>query len=168
MLHQGNNYLTDCRTPVDLASLILTIKHYLQFKSPREIFIPYFMADLAQKGLTFILRFIKKIGIKADLPPELIFLDNFYKSQTLSVSRLEASSFVDPIPEETVYTRSPELVNYYLPRWNHENLITTHGEDLDSKESVIKDFQHDPMKLLKAVHSNNIAPFQELVGKTDK
>lgn len=151
------------KNPVDLANLILTIKSYLELKSPREIYIPYFIANTGRKGLIFLLRFLRKFGLKADLPPELMFLDNFYKSQALSTARLEASSFIDPMPEETLFSRLPKLVIYYLTRWSHENLITTYDETLDFNESVREDFQRDPVKLLNSVHAGSISPFEELI-----
>ncbi len=151
------------RNPVDLASLILTIKSYLQLKTPREIYVPYIMASFGKKGIVFLLRFLRKFGLKADLPAELMFLDNFYKSQSLSAARLEASSFVDPMPEETIFTRLPGLVIYYLTRWSHQNLITTYDETFDFKGSVEDDFVHNPMKLLESVHAKSIGPFPEMM-----
>jgi len=151
------------KNPVDLANLILTIKAYLQLSSPREFYIPYLMANTGKKVLIFLLRFLRKFGLKAELPPELMFLDNFYKSQALSTARLEATSFVDPMPEETVFTQLPELVTYYLTRWSHQNLITRYDESLQFKESVAEDFRHNPMDLLKSIHTKSIAPFSELM-----
>lgn len=150
------------RNPVDLASLILTLKTYLQLNSPKEIYVPYIIANSGKKILFFLLRFLRKFGLKADLPPELMFLDNFYKSQALSTERLEASSFVDPAPEETIYTQLPDLVTYYLTRWSHQNLITSYDESLQFKESVAESFNHNPVELLKSVHAKSIGPFQEM------
>jgi len=151
------------KNPVDLANLILTIKSYLELKSPREIYIPYLTANIGRKGLMILLRFLRKFGLKADLPPELMFLNSFYKSQALSAKRLESSSFIDPMPEETLFTRLPNLVIYYLTRWSHENLITTYDESLDFEKSVREDFQHNPVKLLDSVHAKSISPFPELM-----
>jgi len=159
----GSTYHFVDKNPVDLANLILTIKSYLQLKSPKEIYIPYIMANFGKKGLVLILRFLRKFGLKADLPPELMFLDSFYKSQALSALRMETSSFVDPMPEETIFSRLPDLVVYYLTRWSHQNLITTYDESLDFRESIIDDFKNNPVKLLESVHSKSIAPFPELM-----
>ncbi len=147
----------------NLATLILTIKAYLQLRSPRELYIPYLIANTGKKGLVFLLRFLRKFGLKADLPPELMFLDNFYKSQALSTTRLKASSFVDPAPEETIFTQLPDLITYYLTRWSHQNLITSYDKSLQFKESVAEDFDHNPVELLKSIHSKSIAPFPELI-----
>ena len=46
------------------------------------------MANLGRKGLDNLLRILRRIGLKATLPPELMFLDSFYKPQTLSAERL--------------------------------------------------------------------------------
>ncbi|MBW1635955.1 MAG: NAD-dependent epimerase/dehydratase family protein [Deltaproteobacteria bacterium] len=159
------------RNPVDLANLILTIKSYLQLSSPREIYVPYLIANMGKKGLIFLLRFLRKFGLKADLPPELMFLNSFYKSQTLSAKRLQESSFIDPMPEETIFTRLPDLIAYYLTRWSHQNLITTYNESLDFDGSVRDDFKHNPAKLLKSVHKRSVAPFPEMISvknDTDK
>jgi len=156
------------KNPVDLATLILTIKSYLQLNSPRELYVPYMMANTGKKVLVFLLRFLRKFGLKADLPPELMFLDSFYKSQTLSPARLQASSFIDPMPEETIFTRLPDLIAYYLTRWSHQNLITTYNESLEFTGSVIDDFKNNPTKLLETVHMRSIAPFPEMVSPADE
>jgi nucleoside-diphosphate-sugar epimerase len=156
------------KNPVDLTTLILTIKSYLQLNSPRELYVPYMMANMGKKVLVFLLRFLRKFGLKADLPPELMFLDSFYKSQTLSAARLQTSSFIDPMPEETIFTRLPDLVVYYLTRWSHQNLITTYNESLEFAGSVIDDFKNNPKKLLETVHMKSIAPFPEMVSPADE
>lgn len=68
--------------------------------------------------------FLNWFGIAARLPPEYMFLKDFYLSQVLSDEKLAQSSFVDPAPEENIYTRLPSLVVYYLTRWEYLNLIT--------------------------------------------
>ncbi|BCL63257.1 hypothetical protein DGMP_39500 [Desulfomarina profundi] len=151
------------KNPVDLANLILTIKSYLQLSTPKEIYVPYLMANSGKKALIILLRFLRKFGLKADLPPELMFLNSFYKSQVLSSARLEASSFIDPMPEETIYTRLPELIIYYLTRWSHQNLITTYDECMDLEKPEIDAFLHNPRELLDSVHSKGIGPFSEMM-----
>jgi hypothetical protein len=151
------------KNPVDLATLILTIKSYLQLSTPKEIYVPYVMANSGKKGLIILLRFLRKFGLKADLPPELMFLNSFYKSQVLSSARLENSSFVDPMPEETIFTRLPELIIYYLTRWSHQNLITTYDECMELEKPEIEEFLHNPEKLLDSVHKAGIGPFSEML-----
>jgi len=151
------------KNPVDLANLILTIKSYLTLNSPREVYIPYLMANTGRRGLMLLLRFLRKFGLKAELPPELMFLDNFYKSQALSTARLEASSFVDPAPDESIFTLLPDLVTYYLTRWSHQNLITSYDDSLQFNGSIAEDFRRNPVELLKSIHSKSIAPFPEMI-----
>lgn len=162
----GRTYNFVDKNPVDLAALILTIKSYLQLSQPKEIYIPYWLANSGRKCLDTLLRVLRRVGLKATLPPELMFLDNFYKPQTLSTRRLDESSFVDPMPDETIFTRLPELVVYYLTRWSDENLITTFREDLD-RETVNDTFAHNPEVLLDSVHARGIGPFDDLTRKVD-
>jgi hypothetical protein len=108
-----------------------------------------------------MLRLLRKIGLKATLPPELMFLGAFYRTQTLSCELLSESSFVDPMPEETVYTRLPEMIYYYLTRWSHQNLITTFDEELELDISIQNDFKLNPQKLLESIHLEATAPFIE-------
>jgi GlcNAc-P-P-Und epimerase len=163
----GKTYNFVDRNPVDLANLILTIKAYLQLNQPKEIYVPFWMASSGKKCLDTLLRVLRRIGLKATMPPELMFLDNFYKPQTLSPKKLQESSFVDPMPEETIFTRLPELVVYYLTRWSHENLISTFRESFDKEKSLNHTFSHNPEYLVDAVHSQGIGPFPDLQKKVD-
>jgi dTDP-4-dehydrorhamnose reductase len=150
------------KNPVDLATLILTIKSYLHLNQPKEIFAPYWMANLGKKVLDILLRIFRRVGLKAALPPELMFLDSFYKPQTLSSERLQKSSFIDPLPEETIFTRLPELVVYYLTRWSHENLISTCNENMVTDKSVEYNFIHNPQALIDESHARGIGPFSNM------
>ncbi len=154
--------------PVELGDLILTIKSYLNLSSPKEIRIPYSFASTGVKGLAVLLRVLRKFGLKATLPPELMFLDSFYKTQTLSARRLLTSSFDDPFPDETVFTRLPELVVYYLTRWSHQNLIATFDEKLTGSLCIDKDFQKHPTELLKAIHGEGTSPYEDLILPSEK
>lgn len=160
--YKGKTYNFVDKNPVDLATLILTIKSYLQLSQPKELYVPYWMANCGRISLDFLLRILRRVGLKATLPPELMFLDSFYKPQTLSTDRLNLSSFVDPLPEETIFTQLPELVVYYLTRWSHENLISTYKETLDMKKSVEKTFSTNPQKLVDAIHAQGIQPFDDM------
>ncbi len=151
------------KNPVDLATLILTIKSYLQLNQPKEIYVPYWMANIGRKGLTTLLRIFRRIGLKANLPPELMFLESFYRPQTLSSERLNTSSFVDPIPDESIFTRLPELVVYYLTRWSHENLISTYNKNLGIDKPVELNFMENPQKLLDDTHTAGIGPFSDML-----
>ena len=157
---RGRTYHFVDQEPVELSRLILTIKSQLNLKSPKEIYVPYAVARTGKKSVRIILRLLTKIGLKATLPPELIFLRSFYQTQTLSGKRLEQSSFVDPMPDETIYTRLPEMINYYLTRWSHQNLITTFDDKLPEFDSSIEsDFKNNPQALLDSIHKDATTPF---------
>lgn len=158
----GKTYHFVDKNPVDLATLILTIKSYLHLNQPKEIYVPFWLANMGKKGLEILLRILRRIGLKGNLPPELMFLDSFYKSQTLSSKRLEESSFIDPIPEESIFTRLPDLVAYYLTRWNHENLISTYKETLKIQQEVEQTFLKDPQALIDSTHSKGLGPYSDM------
>ena len=154
------------RNPVDLATLILTIKSYLQSNYPKEIYIPYSVANGGRKGILWLLKILRKFGLKSELPPELIFLSQFYITQTLNSERLKQSSFKDPFPEETIFSRLPEMIAYYLTRWSHQNLISTYPDEAKIDYSFIKTFRHNPEKLLETIHQGEIVEFTgETQGK---
>ncbi len=150
------------KNPVELANLILTIRSYLELNSPKEIYIPYSMAMFGKKVLEILLKAMSRIGIHGGLPAELMFLESFYKTQTLSAEKLLRSSFIDPAPEETVFTKLPELVIYYLTRWTHENLISTFNETILHPNAMANDFEQSPAALLDIVHEDSTTPFTEL------
>lgn len=159
----GETYHFVDKHPVELADLILTIRSYLELKSPREIYIPYPMATFGKKILEALLKGMSRIGIHGGLPPELMFLESFYKTQSLSNEKLEKSSFVDPMPTETIYTKLPELVVYYLSRWTHENMISTFNEEVLGPDTMSHDFELSPKDLLESVHQDSTTPFIDLV-----
>ncbi len=160
---RGNTYHFVDKEPVDLATLILTIKSYLNLSLPKEVYVPYWLADGGRKVMEVVLKGLRRFGLKATLPPELMFLDSFYKPQTLSTEKLAATSFVDPMPEETIFTRLPELVVYYLNRWSNENLITTYGGAFAQDRAETRLFASNPEFLIDSVHKRGIGPFPELV-----
>ena len=156
----GKTYHFVDREPVELSRLILTIKSHLKLKNPKEIYVPYAVARTGKKSVRVILRLLTKIGLRATLPPELIFLRSFYQTQTLSGRRLEESSFVDPMPDETIFTRLPEMINYYLTRWSSQNLIATAAEKLLEFDTTIEsDFKYNPEALLDSIHKDATTPF---------
>lgn len=123
--------------PVSLSQLILTIKSYLELRIPKEVYLPYPMARFGKNCVGRLVKLLTRIGIEARMPAELQFLKNFYQTQTLSAQKLLASSFVDPYPEATVFTELPALIQYYLTRWEHLNLITPFaGEFFDPKKRI--------------------------------
>ncbi len=158
----GKTYHFVDRDPVELSKLILSIKSYLELKSPKEIYIPYSFASSGIKILSVILKGLRKLGLKAELPPELMFLKDFYRTQTLATLRLQESSFIDPRPNETIFTSIPDLIIYYLTRWSHQNLITTYNENITKNLNIDEDFKNRPQELLDSIHGNQTHPFKDL------
>ncbi len=158
----GETYHFVDKHPVELADLILTIRSYLELKSPREIYVPYPVAIIGKKILEVLLKGLSRIGINGGLPAELMFLESFYKTQTLSAEKLYNSSFIDPNPTETIYTKLPELVVYYLSRWTHENMISTFNEEVLGPDTMSHDFDLTPADLLKSVHMDSTKPFNDI------
>ncbi len=151
--------------PIDLSELILTIKSYLQLRLPREIYVPY---SIARMGRTILGWFIKKlnvISIEARIPAELMFLENFYLTQTLATDKLAGSSYGLPEPGKTVFTELPAMIEYYLGRWEHLNLISSFDESYCQPALLSNSFSTAPEKLLQAVNDNQLpelADFSEL------
>ncbi len=151
------------KDPVDMADLILSIRSYLELNRPRELYVPYPVIKSGKYFLQWLASILNWFGISVRLPPELIFLENFYKSQTLSNQKLRQSSFVDPFPDETIYTALPKLVVYYLERWGHLNLITTFNEEFLGTFEFEDEFVNHPREILTSIHSDSISPFPEMV-----
>ncbi|MGR0479932.1 MAG: NAD-dependent epimerase/dehydratase family protein [Candidatus Electronema sp. V4] len=162
----GQTYHFADPEPVALDDLILTIRAYLEVKLPREIYVPYPVVLAGKFFLERIASVLNGFGITARLPPEYMFLKNVYLSQTLSVEKLRRSSFVDPSPEEDIYTRLPRLVIYYLTRWAHLNLITRFRDQFIGNE-LANDFLRHPDALLGSVHADSTAPWPALL-QTDE
>ncbi len=158
----GETYHFVDKDPVELADLILTIRSYLELKRPLEIYVPYSIAIFGKKILESILNVLSSIGIHGGLPAELMFLESFYKTQTLSAKKLEESSFVDPKPKENIYSKLPELVVYYLTRWTHENMISTFDEEVLGPDTMSHDFNLSPAELLESVHQDSTSPYNEV------
>ncbi|VAW38732.1 hypothetical protein MNBD_DELTA04-115 [hydrothermal vent metagenome] len=158
----GETYHFVDKEPVELADLILTIRSYLEQKRPRELYVPYSVIRSGKFFLQWLAGVLNWFGISVRLPPELMFLENFYKSQTLSCEKLHKSSFIDPFPEETVYTTLPRLVVYYLTRWGHLNLITTFNDEFIGDFELEEDFVNSPGELLNSIHAHSVSPFPEL------
>lgn len=141
--------------PVDLSHLILTIKALLDLNTPRKVYLPLPIARTGKNMISWFIGKLNRIGIEARMPGELMFLESFYKSQTLSTRKLQQSSFQDPQPETTIYSELPALIEYYLTRWEHLNLITTFNTEFYSPKNNLDDFKTDPGKLLAAIHKRS-------------
>ena len=162
--------------PVELAKLILTIKSSLKLKTPREIYVPY---RLAKSGINFmngVIKLFNRLGYKANVPAEMIFLENFYKTQTLSCDKLQKSSFKDPNPDATIFTELPSFIEYYTARWGHLNILSSFSsKDFGSSSSVggeqplspeniaAEEFIHSPKQLLEATQKDGISPLEEIL-----
>lgn len=151
--------------PVSLADLILTIRNYLHLKSPKEIYIPYPIANFGAICMRKLIKLLIKIGIDARMPPELMFLKNFYDTQTLSSDKLATSSFVDLFPRETVYSELPDLIQYYLTRWEQQNLITPYDKEFFDPLKLAEEFHKTPEDLLASIHQGHIHPFSKFHKK---
>jgi nucleoside-diphosphate-sugar epimerase len=169
----GQHYHFVDPEPVELAKLILTIKAYMNLKTPREIYIPYPVAKAGNNFMNWVIKVFNRLGYRAHMPAEMIFLENFYKTQTLSCEKLKNSSFVDPNPRATVFTELPSLIEYYTARWEHLNLFSSFSrEDFNLVHATKKKatpteeraaiFMDSPAKLLDAIHTDGIAPLKEI------
>jgi len=152
----GETYHFVDKEPVELANLILTIKAYLKLKTPREIYISYPVANIGKKIIAALLKSFSKIGLKASLPAELMFLKSFYETQTLSSDKLRQSSFRDPAPDETLCSKLPTLLIYYLIRWSQQNLLSTFSEFTSHIDTIDEDFQNEPQALLDSIHQDSL------------
>ncbi len=145
--------------PVSLSQLILTIKSYLELKRPREIFLPYPLAKFGADSMIALTRLLRRIGIESKMPPELMFLQNFYLTQTLSAIKLRQSSFVDPDPRATVFTELPILIQYYLTRWENLNLIASYDKVFFDPGKRAEIFVNDPEQMLASLGDDVAHPF---------
>jgi len=170
----GQHYHFVDPEPVELAKLILTIKAYMNLKTPREIYIPYPVAKAGNNFMNWVIKVFNRLGYRAHMPAEMIFLENFYKTQTLSCEKLKNSSFIDPNPRATVFTELPSLIEYYTARWEHLNLFSSFSRQdfnlaharkkmLTRAEERAAIFMDSPAKLLDAIHNDGIAPLKEIL-----
>jgi len=170
----GQHYHFVDPEPVELSRVILTIKKYMNLKTPREIYVPYRVAKTGNDFMNWVIKVFNRIGYKAHMPAEMIFLENFYKTQTLSCEKLKRSSFVDPKPDATIFTELPSLIEYYLTRWEHLNLFSSFSskdfmghslseKKLGSAEQLAEEFMNAPAELLDTIHRKSIAPLKEIL-----
>ena len=157
----GQAYHFVDHNPVRLSQLILTIKSYLELSIPKEIYISYPVAKFGINCLKFMLKGLNRVGIEARLPAEMMFMENFYKTQTLSPNRLITSSYGNPDPEKTVFTELPSLIEYYITRWENMNLISSFNPDFYDPANQSDRFANDPENLLDAIQSAQIDPFAD-------
>lgn len=155
----GQTYHFVDSNPVLLSQLILTIKSYLSLSVPKEIYLPYHLAKFGKACMRHILRVMTRLGIEARMPAELMFLKNFYETQTLSSGKLRRSSFRDPYPEETVFTNLPDLIEYYITRWEQLNLISSFNKEFFDPQKRAEEFLNSPERLLQSFHAEQRGSF---------
>ena len=166
----GQAYHFVDHNPVKLNQLILTIKSYLDIGIPKEIYISYPLAKFGVQCLKYVLMGLNKIGIEARLPAEMMFMESFYKTQTLSADKLRKTSYGNPDPEHTVFTELPSLIEYYITRWEHLNLVSSYNACFFDPFRQAEQFCNDPQELLNAIHTeqlNPLADFEQL-RQTDR
>lgn len=161
----GQTYHFVDQDPVELSRVILCIKSALAITVPKEFYISYPLARFGTNCLKRILRGMNRIGIEASLPAEMMFMENFYATQTLSTKKLQGSSYGIPEPETTVFTELPEIINYYITRWQHLNLVSAYNICRIDPLKQTEGFSRSPEHLIEAIHSGAIDPladFEEL------
>jgi nucleoside-diphosphate-sugar epimerase len=156
------------RNPIDLSELILTIKSYLQLSLPKEIFVPYPLAKTGRAILSWLIKKLSFISIEARIPAELMFLENFYISQTLSTDKLANSSYGLPEPGKTVFTELPDMIEYYLTRWEHLNLISSFNEAYFHPQMLGNNFSVAPNKILQAAKENKLKELDDFAELREK
>ena len=157
----GESYNFADKEPVEMVALIKAIKTYLDVKGPREIYIPYPLAKTAQTFLRWLIRGLRRLGAEIRLPAEIQFMKSFYETQTLSMEKLERSSYRDEEPEVTVFTELTSIIYYYLIRWKHLNRITTFHEDSKGPSKPAGEFLDSPENLLETVKKYSHKPLQD-------
>jgi dTDP-4-dehydrorhamnose reductase len=155
----GQTYHFVDPNPVLLSQLILTIKSYLSLSVPKEIYLPYPLAKFGKSCMRHLLRMMTRLGIEARMPAELMFLKNFYEMQTLASGKLRRSSFRDPYPEETIFTNLPDLIEYYITRWEQLNLISSFNKEFFDPQKRAEEFLYSPERLLQSFHAEQHGSF---------
>lgn len=158
----GQAYNFADNDPVELVALIKAIKTYLDVKTPREIYIPYPVASFGKGVIKWLIRRLSRLGVEVRLPAELQFMKSFYETQTLSIEKLEKSSYRDPDPSVTVFTELTSIIYYYLIRWKHLNLITTFHEDVKKGTlNPASEFLEVPESLLEKINKYSHKPLDD-------
>jgi nucleoside-diphosphate-sugar epimerase len=157
----GQSYNFVDKEPVEMVELIKAIKTYLDVRTPREICVPYPLAKTGQTFLAWLIKKLRRFGVDIRLPAEIQFMKNFYETQTLSIEKLERSSYRDNAPEVTVFTELTSMIYYYLIRWKHLNRITTFNEELKGSSKPAGEFLNSPESLLKTVNKYTHKPLKD-------
>ena len=73
--------------------------------------------------------------------------------------KLRCSSFVDPEPDATIFRELPRLIEYYVPRWEHLNLLEPRVGSAGPPQGDQERFLGPPEKLLASVLAEQERPF---------
>jgi len=160
----GQSYNFVDKEPVEMVTLIKAIKTYLDVKAPRELYVPY---PLARSGMTFLswlVKILRRLGVEARLPAEMQFMESFYETQTLTIEKLEKSSYRDEAPDVTVFTELTSIIYYYLIRWKHLNRITTFNEELKGSSLPAAEFLENPEILQETINKYTHNPLEDYEG----
>jgi nucleoside-diphosphate-sugar epimerase len=157
----GQAYNFADKEPVELVALIKAIKTYLDVKAPREIYVPYPLANTGKAFIKWLVKGLGRLGAEVRLPAELQFMKSFYETQTLSVEKLEKSSYREKDPDVTVFSELTSIIYYYLTRWKHLNLITTFHEDMKGSSQPASQFLDSPENLLEDINNYSHKPLED-------
>ena len=102
---------------------------------------------------------VSRVGIEARMPAEIMFLENFYKTQRLSACKLQGSSFADPEPEANIFSKLTDLIEYYVSRWEKLNLIRPFNSECPDHQKESDEFLQSPLEILQSVHAEADATF---------
>jgi nucleoside-diphosphate-sugar epimerase len=158
----GQTYNFADPEPVELVGLIKAIKSELRLKTPREFYVPYPLARFGRKFIKGLTKRLGRIGVESRLPAEMMFMKNFYNSQTLNTDKLQNSSYRDERRRDvTVYTELAGMIEYYLTRWQHLNRISTFTEEFKDSSDPAEEFLNSPQTLLEKTHRKSSLPIDE-------
>ncbi len=142
---------------IEFTGLILKTRDHLQLKRPYALHMPLPVANCGLRFIDRIKNLMAKIGVETRMPPELMFLENLYISQTLGLDKLRASGFQDPFPEKNLMTELPEVISYYIERWRELNLISGYGNAPKSEGRMQAEaFESAPEKLIDDIHHGRL------------
>ena len=77
----------------------------------------------------------------------------------LSCRSLQESSYKEPNPDVTVYTKLPDMIEYYLTRWEHLNLISIYNQEIYDPSLRADAFEKEPLELLAAIERDCTNPY---------
>ncbi len=157
----GQSYNFSDKEPVEMVALVKAIKNYLDVKAPRELYIPYPVAKTGMTFLSWLVRVLRRLAVEARLPAEMQFMKSFYEMQTLSIEKLQKSSYRDEAPDVTVFTELTSIIYYYLIRWKHLNRIATFNEELKGSSLPAAEFLDHPETLQETVNKYTHKPLED-------